>query len=151
MNRDLDGSAIPQVSVVLPVFNEEAGLAELYRRVKAVLTGAHLSHEVIFVNDGSRDRSWERILGLANEDRCVKAVNFSRNFRIRERVTFTIRAEWQNAFNRLRLPQPTTTGFTSNPTQVNGIYTGGFGTVIPTAGNGVSGMRTGQLIGRLQF
>src|SRR5205085_2203073 len=55
-------------------------------------------------------------------------INISRNFRIKERVTFQIRAEWQNAFNRLRLPQPSTTGFSANPTQSNGIYTGGFGT-----------------------
>lgn len=70
----------PEISVVLPVFNEEAGLAELYRRVKAVLDDTALRHEIIFVNDGSRDRSWEKILGLASEDRDVKAVNLSRNF-----------------------------------------------------------------------
>jgi polyisoprenyl-phosphate glycosyltransferase len=72
--------AVPDISVVLPVFNEEASLAELYRRVKAVLVGAGLSHEVIFVNDGSRDESWQRVLDLANADGDVKAVNLSRNF-----------------------------------------------------------------------
>jgi hypothetical protein len=78
--------------------------------------------------------------------------NLSRTFRIKERMVFTLRAEWQNIFNRLRLPQPTTTGFTSNPSQTaNGLYTGGFGTLTPTAGNGVSGMRSGTLIGRLTF
>jgi dolichol-phosphate mannosyltransferase len=62
------------------VFNEQDGLPELYRRVKAVLVGTGVSHEVIFVNDGSRDGSWDRILSLASEDRQVKAVNLSRNF-----------------------------------------------------------------------
>jgi glycosyltransferase involved in cell wall biosynthesis len=70
----------PDVSVVLPVFNEQGGLLELHRRVKAVLTTMGLSHEIILVNDGSRDRSWEVILQLASEDREVRAVNLSRNF-----------------------------------------------------------------------
>lgn len=78
-------------------------------------------------------------------------LNVSREFRIRERVRLVVRAEWQNILNRLRLPQPTTTGFQANPTQANGVYTGGFGTVNPVAGNGVSGMRSGTLIGRLTF
>ena len=69
-----------EISVVLPVFNEEAGLPQLYRRVKDVLVAAGITHEIIVVNDGSRDRSWERILDLANADRHVKAVNLSRNF-----------------------------------------------------------------------
>jgi glycosyltransferase involved in cell wall biosynthesis len=76
----LNDSKPPEISVVLPVFNEEGGLPELYRRVKSVLVEMALPHEVIFVNDGSRDRSWLGILELANQDRDVKAVNLSRNF-----------------------------------------------------------------------
>jgi dolichol-phosphate mannosyltransferase len=74
------GDSIPDISVVLPVYNEEAGVRELYVRLKPVLIDAGLSHEIVFVNDGSRDRSWQKILDLANEDRDVKAVNLSRNF-----------------------------------------------------------------------
>ena len=74
------GDAAPEVSVVLPVFNEEGGLDAVYRRVKAVLTAPGWRHEIILVNDGSRDRSWEGILALADADRTVKAVNLSRNF-----------------------------------------------------------------------
>lgn len=70
----------PGISVVLPVFNEEKGIAEVYRRVKDVLSGMALSHEIIFVNDGSRDRSWSSILELTRQDPAVKAVNLSRNF-----------------------------------------------------------------------
>lgn len=80
MTRESPRTSAPEISVVLPVFNEEGGVAEVYRRVKSVLVATGLSHEVIFVNDGSRDLSWETILTLANEDRCVKAVNLSRNF-----------------------------------------------------------------------
>src|SRR5213083_2650349 len=73
-------AGVSDISVVLPVFNEEAGLPQLYRRVKDVLVAAGMTHEIILVNDGSRDRSWERILDVANADRDVKAVNLSRNF-----------------------------------------------------------------------
>jgi glycosyltransferase involved in cell wall biosynthesis len=73
-------SDTPEISVVLPVYNEESGLPETYRRVKAVLAGTGMTHEIIFVNDGSRDGSWQRILDLANADRTVKAVSLSRNF-----------------------------------------------------------------------
>lgn len=81
-----------------------------------------------------------------------ESFNFSRIFRFKEgRISLMVRAEWYNVFNRLQLPQPVTTGFTANPTQANGVYTGGFGTINPTAGNGVTGMRNGTLIGRLTF
>src|SRR4051812_61058 len=75
----MDASAL-ELSVVLPVFNEEAGLAELYRRLKAVLVTMGVSHEIIFVNDGSRDRSWAVMMDFANRDARVKAVSLSRNF-----------------------------------------------------------------------
>ena len=76
----LTPAGVRDISVVLPVFNEEAGLPQLYRRLKDVLVAAGMPHEIILVNDGSRDRSWERILDLANADPHVKAVNLSRNF-----------------------------------------------------------------------
>ncbi len=78
--------------------------------------------------------------------------NVARNFRIKEGVRLQIRADWSNIFNRLQLPQPiTNSSYLQAPTRVNGLYTGGFGTIVPTAGNGVSGMRSGQLLARLTF
>jgi hypothetical protein len=82
-------------------------------------------------------------------------INFSRNFRVRERVVFHIRAEFQNVTNRTRLPQPVVTGsyaatqqrFTSGVNQ--GLYSGGFGTILPTSGT--NGARTGTLIARITF
>jgi glycosyltransferase involved in cell wall biosynthesis len=68
------------ISVVLPVYNEEAGLSELHRRVTEVLRAQGWSYEVIFVNDGSRDGSWRRILELSTTDPGVCGVNLSRNF-----------------------------------------------------------------------
>ena len=75
--------------------------------------------------------------------------NISRNFRIKERVNLQLRAEFQNIFNRTQIPQPTIGNFQSAPTAANGLYTGGFGTIVPTGGTG--NFRTGLLIGRLTF
>lgn len=68
------------LSIVLPVYNEEQVLGELLDGVTraAVATGAR--HEVIFVNDGSRDRSGEVLDQLAQDDARVRVVHFSRNF-----------------------------------------------------------------------
>src|SRR5687768_15362992 len=71
---------IPEISVVLPVYNEQAGLPELHRRVAEVLVGQGWSYEIILVNDGSRDGSWQRIQEIANADRAVVGINLSRNF-----------------------------------------------------------------------
>lgn len=70
----------PTLSVVAPVYNEEAILPELYRRVSAVLDGAGLSWELVLVNDGSRDRSPQIMRELHARDSRVKVVDFARNF-----------------------------------------------------------------------
>jgi polyisoprenyl-phosphate glycosyltransferase len=70
----------PTLSVVAPVYNEEAILHELYRRLVAVLDGAGLDWELVLVNDGSRDRSPEIMRELHAADSRVKVVDFARNF-----------------------------------------------------------------------
>ncbi len=70
----------PTVSVVAPVYNEEAILHELYRRLTAVLDGAGLDWELVLVNDGSRDRSPQIMRELHAADPRVKVVDFARNF-----------------------------------------------------------------------
>lgn len=70
----------PTLSVVAPVYNEEAILPELYRRLVAVLDGAGLDWELVLVNDGSRDRSPEIMRELHAADPRVKVVDFARNF-----------------------------------------------------------------------
>lgn len=69
-----------ELSVVVPVFNEEGNLEELHRRLQAVLARLGLESEIVLVDDGSRDRSWEIISALAASDPRVKGVRFSRNF-----------------------------------------------------------------------
>ncbi len=70
----------PALSVVLPVFNEEKGLTPLYDRLISALVPMGLDFELIFVNDGSRDGSWQRVLELSTRDTRVCGVNLSRNF-----------------------------------------------------------------------
>ena len=68
------------ISVVLPVHNEEAILDELHRSLRAALGLITEDYEIVFVDDGSRDRSWQTIQSLVRTDRRVKALRFSRNF-----------------------------------------------------------------------
>ncbi len=70
----------PVFSVVVPIWNEEAVIPELYRRVSAVMEKTKAEWELICVNDGSSDRSLEMLVALHEQDPRVKVVNFSRNF-----------------------------------------------------------------------
>lgn len=70
----------PRYSIIAPVFNEEAGLAEFYRRTGAVLDGLDGPAELLLVFDGSRDRSPEIGAELRERDPRVKIIKFSRNF-----------------------------------------------------------------------
>ncbi len=69
-----------QVSVVVPVFNEEDNLEELHRRLTAVLGSLGGPYEIVLVDDGSKDRSWTLIEALAARDPQVVGLRFSRNF-----------------------------------------------------------------------
>lgn len=68
-----------KISVVVSVYNEELSLPDFYRETKNVLEDAAWDYELIFVNDGSQDRSYE-ILKDFSENTKVKVVDFSRNF-----------------------------------------------------------------------
>lgn len=70
----------PEISVVLPVFNEEENLDELRSRVVGVLEGCGRSFEVVFVDDGSRDGSFAKMSAFAREDPRLVVVKFARNF-----------------------------------------------------------------------
>jgi polyisoprenyl-phosphate glycosyltransferase len=70
----------PTLSVIAPVFNEEAILPELYRRLSQVLDSAGLSWELVLINDGSRDRSPQIMRELHDQDPRVKVLDFARNF-----------------------------------------------------------------------
>jgi dolichol-phosphate mannosyltransferase len=67
------------ISVVIPVYNEETNLSNLYNRLEATLSSLRLTYELIFVNDGSTDGSLPLLKDLARE-KGVKYIDFSRNF-----------------------------------------------------------------------
>ena len=67
-------------SFVIPVFNEEAALAELFRRLAALMDGLDGPAEAIFVDDGSSDRSYALMIEQGNRDSRFRAVRLSRNF-----------------------------------------------------------------------
>lgn len=71
---------MPRYSIVVPIYNEEATLPELYRRLRAVFAGLDGDAELILVDDGSRDRSLELIRSLHEQDRRVCYLSFARNF-----------------------------------------------------------------------
>jgi len=68
------------LSVIIPVYNEESNLRELYQRLVAVCRQLELSYEFVFVNDGSTDGSQQAIQEFAAQDPGVKFITFSRNF-----------------------------------------------------------------------
>lgn len=67
-------------SVVVPVYNEELCIEETHRHLTEVMSSAEESYEIIYVNDGSRDRSMEIISEIYKKDNRTKLINFSRNF-----------------------------------------------------------------------
>jgi glycosyltransferase involved in cell wall biosynthesis len=68
------------ISIVVPLFNEEESLPELYAWIERVMRKHGFSYEVIFVNDGSTDNSWKVIEALQKEHHEVKGIKFRRNY-----------------------------------------------------------------------
>ena len=68
------------ISVIIPLFNEEESLPELYAWIERVMKTNGYSFEVIFVNDGSTDHSWQVIQRLGSESDHVKGIKFRRNY-----------------------------------------------------------------------
>ena len=67
------------ISVVVPLFNEEESIAELHAWIKRVMDENGFSYEVIFVNDGSTDHSWDVIANLSKQYSEVHGIKFRRN------------------------------------------------------------------------
>ena len=68
------------ISVVVPLYNEEESLPELYAWIERVMDEHHFSFEVLFVNDGSTDHSWDVIQRLSEEHPEVRGIKFRRNY-----------------------------------------------------------------------
>ena len=70
----------PHISIVVPAYNEEENVGALYAEIRKILPSLLGPVEIIFVDDGSSDLTWERILSLHRMDQNVKALRLSRNF-----------------------------------------------------------------------
>jgi len=80
MDSPLQLSEQRSISVVTPVYNGEGSVAELCRRLGEVLPKVAVQHEIILVNDVSRDRSWEVISELSSRSQAVRGLNLMRNY-----------------------------------------------------------------------
>ena len=87
MNKLEESELSPEISVVVPINNEQENIPELYDRLLAVLNKlctcegfGQNGFEIILVDDGSKDNSWELIQQLHSRDNRLKALQFSRNF-----------------------------------------------------------------------
>ncbi len=68
------------ISIVVPMYYEEKVADECYKRLKKVMDDNEINYEFIFVNDGSKDRTFEILNKIAEEDKNTKIISFSRNF-----------------------------------------------------------------------
>lgn len=68
------------ISIVIPVYNEEESVKELFSRIEAVLNGLGKTYEVIFIDDGSFDKTADVLKELSQKDRRLKVIRFKRNF-----------------------------------------------------------------------
>ena len=68
------------ISVVIPLYNEAESLPELEAWIERVMKEHNFTYEIIFVNDGSTDNSWEVIEGLQQKNPCIRAIKFRRNY-----------------------------------------------------------------------
>lgn len=68
------------ISVIVPLYNEEESLPELSRWIDEVMNTNNYSYEIIMVDDGSNDKSWETIIALSKENKNVRGIKFRRNY-----------------------------------------------------------------------
>ncbi len=69
-----------QLSIVIPLLNEEESLPELYNWIVSVMQSNSYSYEIIFIDDGSTDDSWKIIQDLSDKNQAIKGIKFNRNY-----------------------------------------------------------------------
>jgi glycosyltransferase involved in cell wall biosynthesis len=69
-----------EFSVVIPAFNEQENVKELYRKLSSVMKGLKKKYELIFVDDGSTDNTFKELESLSKKDNCLKIIKFRKNF-----------------------------------------------------------------------
>lgn len=69
-----------ELSIVIPLYNEEPNVAPLHAELSRILASMHVAHEVLVIDDGSTDGTFEAVRRVQAGDPCVRAVRFTRNF-----------------------------------------------------------------------
>lgn len=69
-----------EISIVVPLYNEVKSLPELHKWIVSVMTAHQFTYEIIFVDDGSKDGSWEVVEALHRQDSNVRGIKFQRNY-----------------------------------------------------------------------
>lgn len=96
------------ISIVIPLLNEEESLKELHQWIASVMTAGNFSYEILFIDDGSTDGSWEIIKSLSGKNPEVKGIRFQKNYgksqalhagfaRAEGNVVFTMDADLQDS------------------------------------------------------
>ena len=93
-------NAALDISIVVPVYNEEENVLFLHQKLIAALDGLHLPYEVIYVDDGSRDASFDLLKQAAGDDARIKVIRFRRNFG----QTAAMSAGMQHASGKVIIP-----------------------------------------------
>ena len=68
------------LSIVISLFNEEESIPELISWIEKVMASNGYKYEIIMVDDGSRDRSWDIIRELSGKNPCIRGISFRRNY-----------------------------------------------------------------------
>jgi dolichol-phosphate mannosyltransferase len=84
-----------KLAVIVPCYNEEAVIEESYRRTKEVLVKLPNPTEIIYINDGSQDKTRSLLDHIAATDPHVKVIHFSRNFGHQPAVSITVTLIWR--------------------------------------------------------
>ncbi len=79
MTPSLSAKDAPDLSLVVPMYNEESAIDSFFKAVRPVLDQIGLPYEIVCVNDGSRDATLAALTGIARKDARVRIIDLSRN------------------------------------------------------------------------
>ncbi len=131
------------ISVIVPLYNEEESLIKLYEWIEQVMASNKFSFEVIFINDGSTDRSWQIIESLQQKSSNVRGIKFRNNYGKSPALYCGFRAAQGDVVITMDAD------LQDSPDEIPGLYTAcaftghGFGTA-PAVGLMLAQMTTGE-------
>ena len=95
------------LSIIIPLLNEEESLQELHNWIVTVMKSNNYSYEVIFIDDGSTDKSWDIIEQLSSENSNIKGIRFLRNYG-KSQVGNCKFYRLKKLYNHFKIKQPNT-------------------------------------------